>query len=623
MTTSFIVETNTISGNAFTTRWSYNSADLPVSMTYPDNETVQYTYNSRMLLETLTGDDDYVTATSYDLAGRMTQRVLGNGLTQDYAYYGWTVQGGRLQRLSTSRPSDQTTLQNMTYAYDPVGNILSITDALAGPQTQTFTYDSLYRLLSATVTGGPAPYTETYAYDAATGNLINKAGQILQYNDPAHAHAVTDMAANAYAYDANGSQTTRIVGGETYDLAYDAEGRLTTVTKGAETVASFTYDGDGKRVKAVEGGETILFVGNHYEVKGSEITKYYLAGAARVAVRRYSVPSSSELTYLLGDHLGSASLATDETGALLVETRYKAWGEVRYTTEASTLPTRYTYTGQYSYVSDDATDLGSLGFGLMYYGARFYDPALGRFASADTIIPPGSQGYDRYAYTNNNPVRYVDPTGHFIETLFDIVSVGMDIADIAQNGLNWGNGISLAVDVASVLIPGIPAVGAAIRAVNAVDNVADAAKAVDKVADAANALDNIGDALKAADDLPNPPPGGNAQWINVGTNQSGATFWGPDRIVYTNNSDLLNAMNQHGPGIVLDGGHGTPTGQFIPQPDFFRQTSDFFNGTGTQVLDMNKLTPSDLMNLGEAGQNIYVNWCWGAYCTQILDAVAQ
>ena len=69
--------------------------------------------------------------------------------------------------------------------------------------------------------------------------------------------------------------------------------------------------------------------------------------------------------------------------------------------------------GQYSYVSDSATDLtASNSFGLMFYNARWYDPALGRFAQADTIVPGGVQGLDRYAYTANNPVRYVDPSGH-------------------------------------------------------------------------------------------------------------------------------------------------------------------------------------------------------------------
>jgi hypothetical protein len=48
----------------------------------------------------------------------------------------------------------------------------------------------------------------------------------------------------------------------------------------------------------------------------------------------------------------------------------------------------------------------------MFYNARWYDSSLGRFAQADSIIPGGVQGYDRYAYTSNNPLRYIDPSGH-------------------------------------------------------------------------------------------------------------------------------------------------------------------------------------------------------------------
>jgi len=51
----------------------------------------------------------------------------------------------------------------------------------------------------------------------------------------------------------------------------------------------------------------------------------------------------------------------------------------------------------------------------MFYQPRFYDPSLGRFAQADSIVPAGVQGYDRYAYANNNPVRYNDPSGHGAE----------------------------------------------------------------------------------------------------------------------------------------------------------------------------------------------------------------
>jgi RHS repeat-associated protein len=98
--------------------------------------------------------------------------------------------------------------------------------------------------------------------------------------------------------------------------------------------------------------------------------------------------------------------------------RYKPWGEVRswWTAGLSTTPayelSNYTFTGQYSYLDDPSTAGVTEGFGLMFYNARWYDPALGRFAQADTIVPPGVQGWDRYAAMNNNPIRYLDPSGH-------------------------------------------------------------------------------------------------------------------------------------------------------------------------------------------------------------------
>ncbi|MCJ7530436.1 MAG: RHS repeat-associated core domain-containing protein [Anaerolineales bacterium] len=63
--------------------------------------------------------------------------------------------------------------------------------------------------------------------------------------------------------------------------------------------------------------------------------------------------------------------------------------------------TKYTFTGQYTHVDD---------FGLLFYVARWYDPTLSRFAQADTV-----GAGDRYAYVNNNPVRYNDPTGHCVD----------------------------------------------------------------------------------------------------------------------------------------------------------------------------------------------------------------
>jgi RHS repeat-associated protein len=117
--------------------------------------------------------------------------------------------------------------------------------------------------------------------------------------------------------------------------------------------------------------------------------------------------NSDPAQYLLTDHLGSTSLAvTIKRGIATIsaENRTMPWGEVRYC--SGTMPTDYTYTGQ-----KNAPEIG-----LMFYNARWYDPAIGHFTQADTLIPgAGSpQAWDRYAYVFNNPMIYTDPSGHAI-----------------------------------------------------------------------------------------------------------------------------------------------------------------------------------------------------------------
>jgi RHS repeat-associated protein len=249
--------------------------------------------------------------------------------------------------------------------------------------------------------------------------------------------------------------------------------------------ATFIYDGDGKRVKSIietnVGSTTTYFVGNYYEITGGVVTKYYYAGSQRIAMRENGV-----LSFILSDHLGSTSLVINASGVVISDIKYKTWGETRY--ENASNPTNYTYTGQYTYTSD---------FGLMFYESRWYDPSLGRFNKPDTLIPTtqGIQAWDRYAYSNNNPLKYTDPSGHFVETAFDVAMILVDVADIAQNGLNWGNGAALVLDVASVVIPGVPAVGGVIlkltKTANTVDNVIDTVKAVEKVKETAKIIDNV------------------------------------------------------------------------------------------------------------------------------------
>jgi RHS repeat-associated protein len=231
---------------------------------------------------------------------------------------------------------------------------------------------------------------------------------------------------STYDYDFNGNQTHRLVHSivngqpvtQEFEIEYDAENRVKNVTgvEGTTYSANFTYDGNGQRVKSTINGETTLFVNGIYELNTttSQVTKYYPGGA----IRKYTIPQSMNVEYVLGDHLGSATVMTDSNGSKVSEMRYSPWGEVRYswvdstlsTTPAYTLP-KHTFTGQYSYMDDPSTQ-GVDGFGLMFYNARFYDPQVGRFAQADTIVPGGVQGLDRYSYVNNSPVNYIDPSGH-------------------------------------------------------------------------------------------------------------------------------------------------------------------------------------------------------------------
>ena len=191
----------------------------------------------------------------------------------------------------------------------------------------------------------------------------------------------------------------RTIGGVAYTLTYDAENRLTGMS--GSVTASYVYDADGNRVKETIAGVTRVFVGNHYEVDNGVVKKYYYAGATRVAEN-----SGGTLTYLLGDHLGSQALTLDSSGNRLntnTEIRYYAYGAMRYT--AGSTPTSFNFTGQ-------RRDSGS---GLLFYNARWYDPAVGRFLQADTVVPePGNPaGLNRYLYSLGNPLRYTDPSGHY------------------------------------------------------------------------------------------------------------------------------------------------------------------------------------------------------------------
>ena len=130
-------------------------------------------------------------------------------------------------------------------------------------------------------------------------------------------------------------------------------------------------------------------------------TTYYAMGSQRVAMRVQS-DVLNDVYWLHGDHLGSASLTTDVSGKRMAEMRYKPFGEVRWSSGA--MPTDRQFTGMTSHIA----------LGLVTMGAREYVPSLGRWLSADTIVPRAGdpQAFNRYSYARNSPLGRIDPNGH-------------------------------------------------------------------------------------------------------------------------------------------------------------------------------------------------------------------
>ncbi|HOC22326.1 MAG TPA: RHS repeat-associated core domain-containing protein [Anaerolineae bacterium] len=344
----------------------------------------------------------------------------------------------RLQRLQVSGG-----LLDLGYTYDHVGNITQIVDTSNGGQIQTFGYDARDRLVGAqTNAAGNGQYHEAYSYDRM-GNILTRtgSGQAVAYvygcpprlpapglpptltqrvyfplvlqgfgpdSPPAAAcvapfAVVSTSAGFRAAYDANGNMVTRTENGGTYQQQFDAENRLSVVTDTVTgQVTRFVYDGDGNRVLRIGPEGTTVYIGDYYEKQGSLVTKYYYAGGQRVAMRQGSI-----VYYLHGDHLGSATLATSAGGSKIGEMRYYPYGGTR----SGSMPTDRQYTGQ--------RRESSLGF--YDFVARQFDPALGRFLQADTLVPnpENPQSLNRYAYVLGNPLRLVDPSGHKYCDSFD------------------------------------------------------------------------------------------------------------------------------------------------------------------------------------------------------------
>ncbi len=183
----------------------------------------------------------------------------------------------------------------------------------------------------------------------------------------------------------------------------------------------------------------------------------------------------------------------DKTGATVVEYRYDSWGKLLSTSGslASTLgknnPFRYR-----GYVFDEET-------GFYYLQSRYYNPEVGRFISSDVLLSTGQGvlGHNAYAYCGNNPASRIDTEGDLWDTLFDVVSLCLSVADVIAAPADPWAWAGLAGDVIDLIpfVTGVgeatKAVGATVKVINRVDDAVDTIKIVKAVDFTDDALDTI------------------------------------------------------------------------------------------------------------------------------------
>lgn len=174
--------------------------------------------------------------------------------------------------------------------------------------------------------------------------------------------------------------------------------------------------------------------------RAGEVTQTIFVHGANLLA---SKTDSDELQFYIQDHLGSNNVVLDK-GNVVQEDEYFAFGEKK--SHSGTQNNDFLYTGK---ELDDS--------GLYFYGARYYNPDIGRFMAADAVT--GSlqdpQSLNRYAYVKNNPLKYIDPVGNSPASVKEVVRPVEVITDetietwLAKNGKATGSRVSLSSSLAS------------------------------------------------------------------------------------------------------------------------------------------------------------------------------
>jgi RHS repeat-associated protein len=396
-----------MSSNSVMNSYQYDgSLTTQIATQGPVNGTIGFTYNNdfRVTTQSINGahtvgfsyDDDGLLigagalSMSYDAQnGLLTADTLGS-ITGSYSYNSFGELTGKTAAYSGSD------LYQRSFSRDSLGRITSLTETIGGQtDTYAYTYSTLGYLVQVKKNGS---MQAKYEYDA-NGNrtaTITSTDTVTATYDAQD--RMLSYGATSYTYGPRGDLQQKIAGPDTTTYDYDNLGNLRSVILPNGTTIAYLIDGNGRRVaKKVNG----------------QITKRWLYGSGRMPVAELDSTGNVEKRYGPGyfvkndstyreikDHLGSVRMIVNaQTGEVVQRIDYDAWGQI---TELQN--------------QDEFTDIGfggglyDKGTGLVRFGARDYDPEVGRWTTKDPILFSGGVS-NLYEYVVNDPINATDING--------------------------------------------------------------------------------------------------------------------------------------------------------------------------------------------------------------------
>lgn len=406
---------------------------------------VNHRFDNNFWITSRSINDDSISY-SYDNDGLLT--TAGSLSIGRETQNGGLINGTILDSLSTARTyngfselssyqvnSDTQTLAQWIYTRDKLGRINGVSETLGGiTTTHEYSYDLAGRI---GVVKKDGTTLATYAYDSngnRNGGIYNDQDQLL------------DWGQNSYSYSLNGELKSKKANNVSTTYDYDVLGSLIQAHLPGDITIDYVIDGLNRRIgKKVNGALTQGFL---YKDQLNPIAE--LASDSTVVARfvygdKANVPAymikGGKSYRIVSDHLGSPRLVIDSSdGSIVQRMDYDVWGRVTQDTNPGFQP--FGFAGG---LYDQHTQ-------LVRFGARDYDPEVGRWTSKDPIRFTAGDS-NLYSYVFIDPINLVDPNGEVaVQAVASVIGATMGGYSAYQNG---GNIISGAIigGVSSIISP--------------------------------------------------------------------------------------------------------------------------------------------------------------------------